>query len=77
VLLAAAVLTALLGVAAWFRPQIQGVFESLAVIRLGAKELAVVAVCVAIIPVYPVLVVLTGGMTLAEIKGLVRRRRAA
>ncbi|MDO9336736.1 MAG: murein biosynthesis integral membrane protein MurJ [Caulobacter sp.] len=77
VLAAAAVLTALLGVAAFFRPQIQGVFESIALIRLGAKELAVLAVCIAIIPIYPVLVVLTGGMTVAEIKGLLRRRRAA
>lgn len=77
VLVAAAVLTAMLGVAAWFRPQIQGVFESLGILKLGAKELAVLAVCIAIIPVYPVLVVLTGGMTVAEIKSIVRRRRPA
>lgn len=77
VLVASAILTAMLGFAAWNRPLIQGFFDGVNLLGVGAKEIAVLAVCLAILPVYPVLVVLTGGMTLAEIKGLVRRRRPA
>jgi putative peptidoglycan lipid II flippase len=75
VLIASIILTGLLFVAGMFRDQIQGLFEGMSLIRVGAKEIAVVAVCMAVLPIYPVLVVLTGGMTVAEIKGLVRRRR--
>jgi len=75
VLIASIILTGLLFVAGLFRDQIQGLFEGMSLIRVGAKEIAVVAVCIAVLPIYPVLVVLTGGMTVAEIKGLVRRRR--
>ena len=59
------------------RPLIQGLFEGWSLLGVGAKEIAVLAVCFAILPVYPLLVVATGGMTLAEIKGLARRRRPA
>lgn len=77
VTIAAGLLTALLGLAAFNRPLIQGLFEGWSLLGVGAKEIAVLTVCFAILPVYPVLVVLTGGMTLAEIKGLARRRRPA
>lgn len=77
VVAASAILTALLAIAGHFRPAIQGLFEHISLVRIGAKEIAVLAVCFAVLPVYPVLVVLTGGMTVAEIKGLLRRRRPA
>ena len=61
---------AALAVAGYFRPQI----ESLPV--LGVKEIGVLVVCAAGAALYLVLLVATGGVTLAEAKAAMRRRRA-
>jgi putative peptidoglycan lipid II flippase len=68
VLAASVGMAAVLVIANFYRPQLQA--------ALGSKEVAVVLVSLAGILVYPVLLLAFGGVTLGEIRGLVRRRSA-
>ncbi len=74
IVLASAVLGGLLAAASYWRPVIQGLFVHIHLIRaIGAKELAVLSVTVLAAAIYPVLLLGSGGLTLAEIRGLRRR----
>lgn len=69
VLLASAGMAGLLLAANAFRPQIEA--------ALGAKELAAIAVALSGMLVYPILLFALGGVTPAEAKAMLRRRRGA
>jgi putative peptidoglycan lipid II flippase len=43
--------------------------------RVGIKELSIVLVCTAGMGLYPLLLFASGGVTMAEAKGMLRRRR--
>ena len=74
IVLASAVLGGLLAAASHYRPFIQGLFSHIHLIRaVGAKELAILSVTALAALVYPVLLLGSGGLTLAEIRGLRRR----
>ena len=74
ILLASAVLGGLLAAASHYRPLIQSLFSHIHLIRaIGAKELAILSVTVLAAVTYPVLLLGSGGLTLAEIRGLRRR----
>lgn len=73
---ASAILGALLLYAGMNRDWIEAPLAGIHFLGLGAKELGILGLFLVASAVYPVLVLGTGGMTLAEIKGMVRRRRA-
>ena len=74
ILLASAVLGGLLAAASHYRPLIHSLFSHIHLIRaIGAKELAILSVTVLAAVTYPVLLLGSGGLTLAEIRGLRRR----
>jgi len=70
VTLASALLGVLLKFAEHFRPAIEG-------LMFGYKEMAVIAVAALAVLVYPVLVMMLGGLTPAEIKAALRRPKKA
>ena len=70
-------LAAALGAASHYRDVIQGLFGGVHVGPLHAKELAVTVVVLAGGALYPALLFLFGGLTLAEAKAAVRRRPKA
>ncbi|WP_346764193.1 murein biosynthesis integral membrane protein MurJ [Caulobacter sp. SLTY] len=74
--IASAILGALLVYAGLNRAWIEAPLAGIHFLGLGAKEIGILSLFLVASAVYPVLVLGTGGMTLAEIKGLVRRRRA-
>jgi putative peptidoglycan lipid II flippase len=61
-------MAALLATASFFRPEIQA--------AVGRKEVAIILVAIAGAAVYPLLLFAFGGMTLTEIKAMVRRPKA-
>jgi putative peptidoglycan lipid II flippase len=69
VLAASAGMAAVLILANYYRPALEAIF--------GRKELAVAVVSLAGMIVYPVLLLALGGVTIAEVRGLVRRGQAA
>src|SRR5690606_812178 len=71
VVAASLVMGVALAAAGWFRPQI----EQLPL--MGVKEIGVLVVCATGAALYAVLLVATGGVTLAEAKAAMRRKRAA
>jgi len=74
IVLASAVLGGILAAASHWRPAIQGLFSHIRLIHgVGAKELAILSVTLLAAGVYPVLLLGSGGLTLAEIRGLRRR----
>ena len=66
----------LLAVNHW-RSAVEGVFGHLHLWKIGPKELAIGAVAIAAAGLYPLLLFGSGGMTLAEVRGALRGRRAA
>ncbi|MBS0361671.1 MAG: murein biosynthesis integral membrane protein MurJ [Proteobacteria bacterium] len=79
-LLRMAVASLALGVLAWlashFRAQIEAPLHGLHVMGLGAKEFAVVGSAAVIAALYPFLLLASGGLTLAQMRMLLRRRKA-
>jgi putative peptidoglycan lipid II flippase len=75
ILLANLVLAALLLAAGHWRPQIEGLLGGFHLSKLGPKEIAVVLVAVLAAGIYPLLLFASGGMTIAEARGALTRRR--
>jgi hypothetical protein len=67
---------AFLAFAASRRPQLEGLLGGASLVGLHAKELTVLAVCLAGVVVYGVLLFALGGLTRAEIRAALRRRGA-
>lgn len=74
-LLANAVLAVLLFAAAHWRLAIEHAFAGVHVSMLGPKEFTLVLVVMAAVASYPPLLFASGGLTLTELKAVVRRRR--
>nr|WP_269717106.1 murein biosynthesis integral membrane protein MurJ [Caulobacter sp. NIBR2454] len=72
VALASLLLGALLGLASHFRPLIE---DPLSILPFGSKEIAILAVCMVGGALYPVLLFAFGGVTPAEAKAVLRRRK--
>jgi len=77
VALASLVLGGLLWVAGLNRAVIEAPLAGFSFVGLGAKEVGVLALVLAAAAVYPLLVLVSGGLTLAEIRAMVRRRPGA
>lgn len=75
VAVASAILGGLLVFAGLNRAAIEAPLAGFHFVGLGPKEIGILGLFLVASAVYPVLVLGTGGMTLAEIKGMVRRRR--
>jgi putative peptidoglycan lipid II flippase len=74
VVAASAALGLMLIAATHYRPLIEAPFRGLRLGPLHAKEIAVVLVSLAALVVYPVLLLGSGGISLAQIRGALRRR---
>lgn len=59
-----------------FRMPIQAALQGMAFHKFGAKEIAVIGVGLVGVATYPLFLLGFGGMTIAEIKGVLRRRKA-
>jgi putative peptidoglycan lipid II flippase len=69
-------LAAVLAAASHYRGQIQGLFTGVHLVRgLGPKEFAIALTVTAAAAIYPLLLFGSGGLTLAEARGALRRRR--
>ncbi|HEX2801986.1 MAG TPA: lipid II flippase MurJ, partial [Phenylobacterium sp.] len=77
ILVASVALGALLGAASYWRVPIQHFLEPLSFGPLHGKELAIAAVTLLAAGLYPILLFGSGGLTMAEIKGALRRRKGA
>jgi len=75
--LAAAGMGAFLAFAASRRPELEGLLGDVSLAGLHAKELTVLAVCLAGAVVYGVLLFALGGLTRAEVRAALRRRGGA
>ena len=75
VIAASAALGGLLAVCAMYRRAIEALFEPLVMGGLGTKEWSIVAVSAAGVLVYPVLLFALGGLTPADARAALRRRR--
>lgn len=73
VTIASVALGAFLFAANLFRPELEAIIGG--VMRVGVKELSIVLVCTAGMGLYPLLLFASGGVTMAEAKGMLRRRR--
>lgn len=73
VTIASVALGALLFAANLFRPELEALIGG--VIQVGVKELSIVLVCTVGMGLYPLLLFASGGVTIAEAKGMLRRRR--
>ncbi|MDZ4375409.1 MAG: murein biosynthesis integral membrane protein MurJ [Phenylobacterium sp.] len=73
VTLASAALGAVMLVANLYRPAIEGAVG--AILPLGVKEVALTLVCIAGLAIYPLLLFAFGGLTPAEARAALRRRR--
>jgi putative peptidoglycan lipid II flippase len=71
---ASAALGVLLGLVSHFRASIEGWVHWARLGPLGPKEVVIVAVTVLAAAIFPVLLFASGGITLTEIKGALRRR---
>ena len=76
-LAASVALGAALATAAAFRPALEAPLAGLRLAGLGAKEVVVLAVCVAGAAAYPLLLFAFGGVTPAEARAALRRRKVA
>ena len=74
VMAASVALGLMLAAATYYRPMIQAPFVHLHLGPLHAKEIAVVLVSLAAVVVYPVLLLGSGGLTLAQLREALRRR---
>ena len=77
ILIASVALGALLGLASHFRWAIEGVLRVASFGPLHGKELAILSVCVLAAGAYPVLLFASGGLTRAEARAALRRRKGA
>ena len=68
---------AFLAIAASRRPELEGLLGDVSLAGLHAKELTVLAVCLAGAVVYGVLLFALGGLTRAEVRAALRRRGGA
>ncbi len=75
ILIANVALAVLLLAANHWRPAIEGLFHGFHVSKIGPKEFAVVLVAAAAAAVYPLLLFGSGGLTVAEARGALGRRR--
>jgi putative peptidoglycan lipid II flippase len=75
ILIASVVLGAILGAASYWRIPIEHLLRPLNFGPLHSKELAIAAVTVLGAGLYPVLLFGSGGLTMAEMKGALRRRK--
>jgi putative peptidoglycan lipid II flippase len=75
--LAAAGMGTFLAFAASRRPELEGLLGDVSLAGLHAKELTVLAVCLAGAVVYGVLLFALGGLTRAEVRAALRRRGGA
>jgi len=76
ILLANVALAVVLAAASHYRAQIQGLFAGVRLVHgLGPKELALALTVVVSAALYPLLLFGAGGLTLAEARGALRRRR--
>lgn len=76
ILAASVALGALLGLVSYFRAPLQAVLDHASFGPIHGKELAIVLTCGLAAGLYPLLLFASGGLTLAEAKAAVRRRRA-
>ncbi len=60
--------------AQWLRPVLEAPLAGFRFAGLGPKEVAILAVCLIGASLYPVLLLASGGVTLAEVKAALRRR---
>lgn len=72
--LASGLLGATLFIAQLFRDRLEAPFASVHMIGLGAKEITVLLLCMAGGALYPVLLLGSGGVTLAEVREALRRK---
>jgi putative peptidoglycan lipid II flippase len=76
ILIANVALAVLLAGASHYRAQIQGLFGGFRVTHgLGPKEFAIALTVIVAAAVYPLLLFGSGGLTIAEARGAVRRRK--
>ena len=73
VAVASVLLGAVMFAANVFRAEIEGVVG--AVLAHGVKEVSIILICSVGLALYPVLLFASGGVTVAEAKGALRRRR--
>jgi putative peptidoglycan lipid II flippase len=76
ILVASVALGAILGAISHFRAPIEATLGRASVGPLHGKELAIALTCVLAAGLYPLLLVASGGLSLAEAKAAIRRRRA-
>jgi len=60
-----------------WRAEFEGLFGGINLIGLGPKEITILLVCLAGAALYPPLLLLSGGVTIAEVKAALRRRPGA
>jgi putative peptidoglycan lipid II flippase len=77
IIAASVALGLLLAAASHFRPAIEAPMSGVRLGPLRAKEIAVVGVAIAATAAYPVLLIMTGGLSLTEVKAVLRRRLSA
>jgi putative peptidoglycan lipid II flippase len=75
ILAASVALGVLAFLAAHFRGVVEGLIGGVHIGPLHAKEMAVLGSSVAVMAAYPALLFLSGGLTLAEARGALRRRK--
>ena len=75
ILAAAGVLGALVALASHYRAGLEGLIAWARLGPLGPKEFGVVGVTILAAVIYPVLLFASGGLTLAEMRGALRRRK--
>lgn len=73
VLLASAVMGAGLAAASHWRPALEGLLNGFSMAGFGPKEITILTVCLLGALAYPFLVLAFGGLTIAEIKGALKR----
>lgn len=77
ILAASVALGAILGAISHVRGPIEAVLGHVSLGPLHGKELAILLTCLAAVGLYPLLLFASGGLTLAEAKAAVRRRKGA
>jgi putative peptidoglycan lipid II flippase len=76
ILIANLALAVVLAAASHYRPQIEGLFAGLRLVHgLGPKEFAIALTVMVAAALYPLLLFGSGGLTLAEARGALRRRK--
>lgn len=74
IFVASAILGGLLYAAHFFRAQLEAPFAGVSLIGLGPKEITILLLCMVGAALYPPLLFLSGGVTVAEVKTALRRR---